>query len=348
MPADRVRLVLSPAARVLWRGPSSVQLEIGDDAIIVDGARPETIRSLVESTARATDRCAGDGLPREAFAPEALRALGDAGFVRPRAAQGADPRATPPVPRLAADLLALSARFGPEAAAVLGARRSRNVAVEGTSRIATHLAALLGAAGVGRVYLPASGDVRLHQAMPGGLTPADEGRRFTESSGDAVRRAAPDTELTPLPMGQYPDLVVLASDAPVDPDRRDALHAARCAHLLVQFGLDSGTVGPLVVPGRTSCLACAELARRDRDPAWPALAVQLTVAPRRGTGSDVVLVSALAAVAAQQVLAYLDGEPVDAVADGSLELRCGDWRVRRRTRLPHPDCDCGAAFPDPD
>jgi hypothetical protein len=267
----------------------------------------------------------------------------DGGFVRPCGFTHPDPRDVPPAPRLAADLLALSARYGTQASAVLAARRARRVSVEGTSRVATAIAALLAAAGVGHVYLAASADVRLHQAMPGGLTPADEGRRFAESSGDAVRRAAPDVDLTALPMGEYPDLVVLAADRPLDPDRRDALHAARCAHLAVHLGVDGGSVGPLVVPGETSCLACADLHRRERDAAWPALAVQLTVGPRRGAGSDVVLASRLAGLGAQQALDYLDDSRADAVENGSLELRAGEWQVRRRSRHPHADCDCGAA-----
>ena len=36
-----------------------------------------------------------------------------------------------------------------------------------------------------------------------------------------------------------------------------------------------GLVGPLVIPGVTSCLGCADLHRRDRDAAWPAVAAQL-------------------------------------------------------------------------
>jgi nicotinamidase-related amidase len=37
----------------------------------------------------------------------------------------------------------------------------------------------------------------------------------------------------------------------------------------------TGLVGPLVIPGVTSCLRCADLHRSDRDAAWPALAAQL-------------------------------------------------------------------------
>jgi hypothetical protein len=99
-------------------------------------------------------------------------------------------------------------------------------------------------------------------------------------------------------------------------------------------------VGPLVLPGLTSCLRCADLHRRDRDPAWTALAVQLTVARRHGGASDVALATIVAGVTAQQALAYLDGgEP--AVIEGTLEMQSPDWRIRRRSWPVHPDCDCG-------
>jgi hypothetical protein len=57
-----------------------------------------------------------------------------------------------------------------------------------------------------------------------------------------------------------------------------------------------------------------------------------------------VLATLAAAIAAAQALALLDGDD-PATLDGSLELRLPDWRVRRRTWLPHPLCTCGAARP---
>src|SRR3712207_7110553 len=53
-------------------------------------------------------------------------------------------------------------------------------------------------------------------------------------------------------------------------------------HLVATVRGETGVVGPLVVPGATGCLRCADLHRRDRDPRWPALAAQLTAgeAPR--------------------------------------------------------------------
>jgi bacteriocin biosynthesis cyclodehydratase domain-containing protein len=109
----------------------------------------------------------------------------------------------------------------------------------------------------------------------------------------------------------------------------------------VHLDAGGGAVGPLVVPGRTSCLRCADLHRRDRDPAWDALAVQLAVPPRHGAASDVAVAALVGAVAAVHALAFLDGQPT-ATAGGTLEMHLPDWRLRRRSWPPHPDCRCGA------
>jgi hypothetical protein len=343
-----IDVMLNPAVRVLWRAEDVVQLELGARAVLVEGVDAATVRELVSPGGHAS-AAAPDGHTEDSTR-HSLTSLTEAGYLWPRVDPGSEPnsepnsdaRLAPPVPRLAADLAALTARHGARAAELLNARQHCAVAVHGAGRVAAHVAALLAAAGVGRVYLLDADDVRLHQAMPGGVGPADEGRRFVAAASAAVRRAAPEAETTPLPMGERPDLVVLAVDEPIEGDRRDALHARECAHLAVRLGADYGVVGPLVIPGFTSCLRCADLHRRDRDPAWTALAVQLTVARRRGGASDVGLATVVAGVAVLQALAYLDGgEP--AAIEGTLEMHLPDWRIRRRSWPVHPNCDCGRA-----
>lgn len=318
---------LNPSARLLWRGSGQVQVELGARRVILDGIDQATVRRL-------TMPAAGDRLDVPEPAAEALYAAGF--LVRRRRAL----RATQ-VPHLAADLAALRVRFGEQADDVLAARRAATITVLGASRVAPVLAALLGAAGVGRVAVSGSGDVRLHQVAPGGLAPADEGRGYSRAAADAITRAAPDCDAVPQPLPMHSDLVVLAVDGPVDTELRDALHAFGAAHLVVQAGADHALVGPLALPGVASCLRCADLQRLDRDVAWSALAVQLAVPPKHGSPSDVSLATVVAGVAALQSLAFLDGSD-PATVEGTLEIQLPDWRLRRRTWPPHPDCDCGA------
>ena len=63
------------------------------------------------------------------------------------------------------------------------------------------------------------------------------------------------------------DLVVLSDSWCADPRMLRELHAARIPHLPVRVRDGTGLVGPLVLPGVTSCLRCADLHRSDRDAA---------------------------------------------------------------------------------
>ena len=53
-----------------------------------------------------------------------------------------------------------------------------------------------------------------------------------------------------------------------------------------------------------------------------------------------MLATAVAAHAALQVLAYLDGDPAPPAVDGTLEIALADGRVRRRRWAAHPACGC--------
>ncbi len=330
------QLTLGPATRMLWRAPDSVHFELGGHAVVVDGLSARLIRRVASPVPTRDPEPVDDPEARRALA-----ALTEAGYLWPRAADPDDLRHAPPQPRLAGELAALAVQHGERAADVLRARRRATVEVRGRSRIAAQLAALVAAAGVGRVHCAADGVARLVQALPGGITVGDEGHVLTAAAGDAVRRAAPEADCTPLPVGEPANLTVLAVDGPVPDDRLGALHAADAPYLVVTLGVDSGVVGPLVLPGLTSCPRCADRHRSDRDPAWSALAVQLSVEGRYGPASAVTVATITAGVAAQQALTFLDGGEPDCI-DGTLELHLPDWRLRRRSWPPHAGCGCTA------
>jgi len=329
---------LNRAAVVLWRSRRDVQLELGTRRIVVEDVGPEQLSALLWRPAGSLAARPSGAVP--AGLAELVAALDDAGFLT-RATGAAGERASPPA-RLAADLGALAAQFGDGAEAVLQARRTATVAVHGTSRLATTVAATLAAAGVGWVQLVQAGEVSASDACPGGVTPADEGRRFAVAGEEAVRRYGPDIEIGPIPPERRTDLVVLTDPAPPDPTLRSALHQDAVAHLPASVDGRRAVIGPLVLPGQTSCLNCTDLHRTDRDPAWPVLAVQLASRPRRRIGSDVALCLATAGVAVGQALAYLDRQQPATLA-ASLEWQWPDWRLRRRSWPAHYSCDCGAA-----
>ena len=101
------------------------------------------------------------------------------------------------------------------------------------------------------------------------------------------------------------------------------LHRSGVPHLVAAVRGETGVVGPLVLPGRTSCLRCADLHRRDADPRWPRLAAQLTAHEPPPSGATVTCLLT-AVTAALQVLAYLDGSGAPATLDATVELRPPD------------------------
>ncbi|HEX8093629.1 hypothetical protein [Jatrophihabitans sp.] len=336
---SRIARRVNRAAVVLWRSRRVVQLELGTRRIIVENVEPEQLAALLGRAGGGARPAAPDDWPDGSA--ELAAVLDEAGFLTDAEPQSGQPFLTPA--RLTAEFGVLTARYADAAQSVLQARRAAAVAVHGPSRVATSVAATFAAAGVGWIQLVHSGEVSAADACPGGVTAADEGRRFAVAAEEAVRRYAPDVQTGPIPP-ESTDLVVLTDPAPVDTSLRSALHQDRVPHLRASVDGQRGIIGPLVLPGRSSCLQCADLHRTDRDPAWPALAVQLAARPRRRVSSDVALCVATVGVAVGQALAYLDRQR-PATIGASLEWELPDWRLRRRSWPAHQGCDCGAASP---
>jgi bacteriocin biosynthesis cyclodehydratase domain-containing protein len=136
-----------------------------------------------------------------------------------------------------------------------------------------------------------------------------------------------------------PDLAVLVGHQP--PDLLADLVATGIPHLAVLAGEAIGVVGPLVIPGQTSCLRCLDYFRASRDPSWPLILAQLGSRRPDPAACDAVLTAAVAAQAAAQTLTAIDKAPgASATINGTLELVLPDWRWRRRTWQPHPACPC--------
>lgn len=328
---------LNPALRRLWRDTRTLQLGHDPDrALVVDGVDAAVVRLLGSLDGTRTDAeivaDAASGGIDPLMAGDVLAGLrrGDALLDGPTVAS---------LDQLAPDRAA---------AALLGApapnlRADATVVIYDAGRVGAPLAAVLAAAGVGAVSVVDDGTVDLTTCAPGGTGVADLHRSRRAAAHDALRRVAPDVDTATPPPERSPDLVVFTAGRPIDPDLRAALHHGRVPHLVAGLRETTAIVGPLVVPGRASCLRCADLHRSERDPDWPLIATQLSVADRHHVPPcDVALAVTTAGLAALQALAFLDGG-APATVDGTLELAHPDWRIRRRSWPPHPDCDCRAA-----
>ena len=263
--------------------------------------------------------------------------------------------------RLRPDLASLSLTT-PEPGGALGrlaARGSLRVQVRGAGRVGAVLASVLSGAGVGEVDVRDVGRVEPWDVAPAGL-PADSLReRRQDAARAAVRRAAPGRPArrtraaAAAGTGTGTDepglsLVILAprDDVAVhapDPFAAEPLMASGTPHLYAGVVEGTGVVGPLVLPGGTSCAGCLQQDRTDRDPAWPRLVAQWRSGNARRVGAcDLALATAVAGLAAAHALAFLDGEsPSSAGTRWEASLPGLTWHSR--PIWPHLACGCGAA-----
>ncbi|HEX2285946.1 MAG TPA: cyclodehydratase [Mycobacterium sp.] len=143
------------------------------------------------------------------------------------------------------------------------------------------------------------------------------------------------------------DLVVLSDYLVSDPRVVRDLHAAGVSHLPVRVRDGAGLVGPLVIPGVTSCLGCADLHRSDRDAAWPAVAAQLRDTVGSADRATVLATAALALNQVDRVIRAVRGghdvgrsaEPPPTL-DTTLEFDVNTGSIVARRWSRHPRCSC--------
>jgi bacteriocin biosynthesis cyclodehydratase domain-containing protein len=138
------------------------------------------------------------------------------------------------------------------------------------------------------------------------------------------------------------DLVVLSDNLIADPRMLRELHSHGVAHLAVRVRDGTGLVGPLVVPGVTSCLGCADLHRRDRDAAWPAVAAQLRDTVGVADRATLLATAALALSQVNRVIGAVrgvDSEPPAALS-ATLEFDVHAGSIVAREWPKHPLCSC--------
>ncbi|WP_174519071.1 hypothetical protein [Gordonia desulfuricans] len=174
---------------------------------------------------------------------------------------------------------------GPKVAALLGSLREPRTRTEvfaelvdaGLTRaeLDTILAQLLaaGKASHSAFTRPSTERLRIRVHGTGPLTRllattlADAGFVVTHTVRRPAHRDAPSPRT---------NLVVLTDHLAHESWLVDRLMADRVPHLQVRLRDGVGLLGPLVLPGLSSCLACADRHRTDRDPEWPVLRGQLT------------------------------------------------------------------------
>jgi ThiF family protein len=337
-----MRLALKPGLLPVWRDDDTLQIGIdprravaisgiGRAAALIgllDGSRDH--RAMIAAargygiTAEAADRLitllAAAGVLDD-FPASALRTVPDG--LRSRLA-----------PELATTSLAHGDADG--GARSLARRSGSYVRVYGAGKVGSAIATLLATAGIGHVACRDAGAALAADLTPSGLCEADIGEPRSAGAARAIRRTAPEVRTDDD--ARRPDLAVLTGHH--GPELAIRLRADDVPHLAATAGEAIGIVGPLVLPGGSACLHCLDLARAERDPAWPLVLAQLIERQLSTPACDCVLATSVAAQASAQVLAFVDRGRADAVTNGTLELVLPGWQWRRRTWMPQAGCGC--------
>jgi hypothetical protein len=224
-----------------------------------------------------------------------------------------------------------------DAGLLLASRTAKGrVRLLGAGPVGLQLARYLATGGVAELFvfddLPPDSEL-----YPSGAGLADRASALAATLAGATR-VVPLTHWS-KPESDPVDLTVVVADGPeVDRVITDRLIRYDQPHLLVRSLGDAVWVGPLVLPGQTSCVRCADLTRRDADPEWPVVLAQLD---RLRLPVPELLTGWAASVAAAQALAFLAGR-IPESAGVTLELT-GDLRTEVRHWPAHPECGCGWA-----
>lgn len=140
------------------------------------------------------------------------------------------------------------------------------------------------------------------------------------------------------------DMVVLTDYLVADPRLVRDLHSVGVPHLPVRVRDGAGLVGPLVIPGVTSCLSCADLHRTDRDAAWPALAAQLRDVIGSADRPTVLATAAVALGQLNRIITAVRGTeaagPPPATLNTTLQVDVTTNTISARRWSRHPDCEC--------
>ncbi|EGD40148.1 hypothetical protein NBCG_05669, partial [Nocardioidaceae bacterium Broad-1] len=132
-----------------------------------------------------------------------------------------------------------------------------------------------------------------------------------------------------------PALVVLLSEGPLDGERTDEMVRGGRAHLVVESGPDTWTVGPLVVPGVTACLRCVDAALAEEDDRRAVVVSQLV---GNEVPSDALLQSLALSWAVRDARTYLAGRTPASWSASVILTRDDEPTVRPWLR--HPYCGC--------
>ena len=342
-----MRPLLKPAFRRFWRDRRTVQFGVDPDtSTVITGLDPELAAMLDDLTGNLTrtevlHRARQRGVEEEA-AVKLLAILTDAGALDAvRTGMRLSGLSPSERMRLLPDQRSLSLRGEQSGIPALATRRKATVAVYGAGRVGGTVAVTAAAAGIGRILVLDRTAAKATDLAPGGLDTLQDGADRATGIRTRIARFARSTR-TSSTRGSgaaRPDLAIVAPSEEPDRGLVAALVRSGIPHLVVRVVEDRGIVGPFVLPGRTSCVRCADLYRSDRDPSYPRLLAQCLSEQTVTPPCDVALAGLVGNLAAMHVLQYVGGDLPDSCG-ATIEVHTPTGRQHRRRWPTHPECGC--------
>lgn len=328
---DRPRV--RPGLEVFDRAPGEVQIGLDPrHAMVASGLSPGVVKSLhrLDGSLRVTELLALAESERREQLRDLLTELTRLGLVIESWTDHS---------RVAGEVGLWSLRGRQQHRETFEQRAHSSVAVHGNGRLTIAIATLLAAAGVGRIHVDAAGTVAAQDTGTGYLD-SDIGSSRRSAAVAAINRVNPATKAHQPSADRQPELVVLADAIVPAPEVVRLLMQEGVPHLLVRVRDGLGIVGPLVHPGRSSCLGCGDLHRKSLDSRWPKIAGQLA---GRSQQADLGIIQAASAMAAGQILRVLcPADKPPPVWNTTIEIDAYEGTVEHRPWPPNPACGCGA------
>jgi bacteriocin biosynthesis cyclodehydratase domain-containing protein len=169
--------------------------------------------------------------------------------------------------------------------------------------------------------------------------PRPQRRVLVEGAGHTASRVVDAVRATGAEVvSAQPQLVVIVADYVVPPELHGAWLRRDIPHLPVVVTDSTVEIGPVVEPGIGPCLYCLLKSRTELDPAWPAIAAQLSGS--RSRANNAVVAGEVAALVARVVDARFDNGVGDRHV--RLELDIATGQIRSTELLARHDCGCQA------
>lgn len=160
-------------------------------------------------------------------------------------------------------------------------------------------------------------------------------RRLPEPS-DVLDRLEVVDHVSRRPLAPGTPTILATGRLEPDPVVVEALVRNDDPHVVARPRPGGALLGPFVVPGLTSCLACADLTRVSLDPTWVEQRAALTTT--RADFPAPLVPWLVSTVVAQLACWALAGRPD--LVDRTVDIDVHDWRQRWRAWRPHPRCGC--------